>query len=146
MKGRIKSKSKPAAGQTCSLMCNGISSGERNESISPFHKELTRGGGERTHGATDQVVILSGCVRTGHGGERRLGEQPAHPLLWEAGAGGQQIDTFAPNGCTRPWLFACQRSVGRGCTNRGGVVAMLGSCHRGDVLRIGIGSGECWAV
>ena len=46
MKGRIKSKSKPAAGQTCSLMCNGISSGERNESISPFHKELTRGGGK----------------------------------------------------------------------------------------------------
>jgi hypothetical protein len=23
---------------------------------------------------------------------------------------------------------------------------MLGSCRRGDVLRIGIGGGECWAV
>lgn len=36
---------------------------------------------------------------------------------------------------------ACQRSVGRGRASRGASAAVLGSCHRGDVLRIGIGGG-----
>ena len=37
---------------------------------------------------------------------------------------------------------ACQRSVGWRHTSRGACAAMLGSCHRGDVLRIGISGGE----
>lgn len=37
---------------------------------------------------------------------------------------------------------ACQRSVGGGHTSRGMGAAMLGSCRRGDVLRIGIGGGR----
>jgi hypothetical protein len=69
---------------------------------------------------------------------------------WAAGTRKQRVDTLARR-CE--WLThttmaapACQRSVGRGCTSRGGGSAMLGSCRRGDVLRIGIGGGECWAV